>query len=778
MLKYVCMKHALNYNWSFIPKFNDEYIKSIPQGVISVDLPHNMVDFPFNYFDEKDFDSVGTYFREIVFSKVLESDKFVLRFGGVNNSFTLYVNSQLVGTFTRPYMEENIDITKYVVEGNNLIVVCVNGSEKVNAPPFGNTVDYFPFSGIYREVTLFVYNALDIIDVKVTANHLGQIEVNPDIRNINKVDYSVNYEVYEGTKLIASSIEHNFTVENPKLWSVNNPNLYNLVTTITANKDVKQYVSVFGFRSAVFLSDGFFLNGEYTPLVGLNRHETYPYVGAAATSFLQFYDVVKLKNLGVNYVRCSHYPPSRAFLDACDFLGLMVINEVPGWQYIGDEAWRKIHLQNIETMINRDFNRPSIIAWSIRINESADHPFYEECHKLAKALDPVRATTGTRNFTNSELFEDIYSYNDFSHDGTNKGLLAKRKVTKSKKPYIVSENNGHMYPTKPFDNPLILESHTKRHLAVLDSFFGDKNIVGVSPWCMHDYYTHHEFGSGDKICYHGVLDIYREPKPAAYVYTSNLTSDPVLFPLFRGDNGDLPESKLYKTMVLSNASYIDLYKDDEVVKRYYPLRDLYKHLPHPPFIIDTFISDNFKSTIKFSKRDRKKIAKLLNYAALNNFSRLSLWQKLQLGWLIVKYRLKWDNLVELWFLNVVGWGDKSSGYTLVGYNDEDIEIIRKRIENTTTTTYEIELLKNELVNTDTFDTTIVTIRSLSPYRNHYDFSPVSVVVTGPLKVYGPEIQNLHAGVLNVYVRSINTTGRGTITIGVGGTIKTFNVEIK
>ncbi|HPK28769.1 MAG TPA: hypothetical protein PLQ55_02150, partial [Bacilli bacterium] len=329
-----------------------------------------------------------------------------------------------------------------------------------------------------------------------------------------------------------------------------------------------------------------------------------------------------------------------------------------------------------------------------------------------------------------------------------------------------------------FDNPLILESHTKRHLAVLDSFFGDKNIVGVSPWCMHDYYTHHEFGSGDKICYHGVLDIYREPKPAAYVYTSNLTSDPVLFPLFRGDNGDLPESKLYKTMVLSNASYIDLYKDDEVVKRYYPRRDLYKHLPHPPFIIDTFISDNFKSTIKFSKRDRKKIAKLLNYAALNNFSRLSLWQKLQLGWLIVKYRLKWDNLVELWFLNVVGWGDKSSGYTLVGYNDEDIEIIRKRIENTTTTTYEIELLKNELVNTDTFDTTIVTIRSLSPYRNHYDFSPVSVVVTGPLKVYGPEIQNLHAGVLNVYVRSINTTGRGTITIGVGGTIKTFNVEIK
>ena len=142
----------------------------------------------------------------------------------------------------------------------------------------------------------------------------------------------------------------------------------------------------------------------------------------------------------------------------------MVINEVPGWQYIGDEAWRKIHLQNIETMINRDFNRPSIIAWSIRINESADHPFYEECHKLAKALDPVRATTGTRNFTNSELFEDIYSYNDFSHDGTNR-IIAKRKVTKSKNLTSLVKIMGTCTPLNHLI-PLILESHTKRHLAV------------------------------------------------------------------------------------------------------------------------------------------------------------------------------------------------------------------------------------------------------------------------------------------------------------------------
>lgn len=772
------MKHALNFNWSFIPNFKDEYIKAIPKGVTIVDLPHNMVDFPFNYFDEKDFDSIGTYFREIIFSKVDPSDKYVLRFEGVNNSFTLYVNKHKVGTYTRPYMEENIDITKYIAEGTNLIVVKVNGSEEINAPPFGNTVDYFPFSGIYREVSLIVYAALDIIDLKIDARANGKVTLKPNIRNIDNVDYTLLFEVFDDTTLIASSNQDTFIVDAPTLWTVHDPHIYYLRATITSGDSSQQHGFTFGFRDLEFKEKGFFLNGVETPLVGLNRHETYPFIGAAATAYLQFHDVVKLKELGVNYVRCSHYPPSRHFLNACDYLGLLVVNEVPGWQHIGDEAWRHIHLQNIATMINRDYNHPSIMSWSIRINESPDHPFYKDCQKLAKELDPYRPTTGTRNFAHSELNEDIYSYNDFSHDGKTKGLVAKRKITKSRKPYIVSENNGHMYPTKPFDNPLILESHTKRHLAVLDSFFKNPKIIGISPWCMHDYYTHHEFGSGDKICYHGVLDIYREPKPVAYAYKANFTTEPILFPLFRGDNGDLPESRLYKTMVLSNAAYIDLYKEDDLIKRYYPRRDLYKHLPNPPFIIDTFIGENFKSAIKFSPKDRRIVGKLLNFAALNNFSRLTLWMKIQFAYMIVKYRLKWDDLLELWFLNVTGWGDKASGYNLIGYDEHGEEMIRRRIENTTTTEYAIELIKDELRNGDTFDTTLVTIRSLSPYRNHYDFSPVSIITSGPIKIYGPNTQNLHAGSLSVYVRSLNVSGNATITIGVSGIIKTFNINVK
>lgn len=772
------MKTPLNFTWAYIAGFEKSFLKVTPAAATIVDIPHNMVDFPFNYFDERDFDRIGTYIKVINIAEIDPAQTFILRFEGVNNSFTLYINEAQVGTYARPYMEENIDVTQYVKTGENRLVVVVSGSEAINAPPFGHTIDYFVFPGIYREVSLFVHERVALLDAKIMAFASGEIQITPHILNNDERPYTLTYEVYDDNTLITTSQTNAFVVENPKLWSINHPHIYAL-RIILEHDGIKTYYGFsFGFRTITFTTTGFYLNDVLTPLVGLNRHETFPYLGGAATSYLQFSDVVSLKELGVNYVRCSHYPPSRHFLDACDYLGLMVINEVPGWQHIGDEAWQNIHLQNIETMINRDYNHPSIIAWSIRINESVDHPMYKKGQALAKALDPYRPTTGTRNFAHSEPLEDIYSFNDFSHDGTTNGLLPKRKVTKTKKPYIVSENNGHMYPTKPYDSRLIRENHTKRHLKVLDAFFKDKKIVGISPWCMHDYYTHKEFGSGDKICYHGVQDIYRQPKDAAYVYSANFSSTPVLFPLFRGDKGDLPEARLYPTLVLSNAHHIKLFKGNDLIKTYYPRRDLYKHLPHPPFVIDTYISENFISPLPIKKGDRKPIQKILNYAAINNFERIPLFMKLRLFYYILKYKLNRGHLVELWSANVVGWGQKGSAYEVVSYDEHDQEIMRVPLVETTKTEYKFTLTKNELHNGETYDMTTLLIESVNPFRNTYDFSSVKISVSGPVSVIGPTTQVLHGGSLVIAFRSHQTPGSATISVSVHDTTKSFNVIVK
>ena len=117
-------------------------------------------------------------------------------------------------------------------------------------------------------------------------------------------------------------------------------------------------------------------------------------------------------------MRTSHYPQSHHFINRGDGLGLLVFMEIPGWQHIGDEAWKKQACINAEEMIRQYRNHPSIMIWGVRINESQDDDaFYMETNRIAHELDDTRQTGGVRNFRKSHLFEDVYTYNDFIHDG-------------------------------------------------------------------------------------------------------------------------------------------------------------------------------------------------------------------------------------------------------------------------------------------------------------------------------------------------------------------------
>ena len=110
----------------------------------------------------------------------------------------------------------------------------------------------------------------------------------------------------------------------------------------------------------------------------------------------------------------QHYPQAKSFLDRCDEIGLLVFEELPGWQFIGDESWKQLCYQNITDMIYRDYNHPSIIMWGVRINESLDDDdFYTKTNALAHELDPTRPTTGVRYLRESSFLEDVYGFNDY-----------------------------------------------------------------------------------------------------------------------------------------------------------------------------------------------------------------------------------------------------------------------------------------------------------------------------------------------------------------------------
>ena len=362
-----------------------------------------------------------------------------------------------------------------------------------------------------------------------------------------------------------------------KLWDVATPNLYSVhVRLVKGAQTVDRDSRRIGFREAQFTDHGFELNGKVIKLRGLDRHQTFPFVGQAMPARPQRRDAEILRvKLRCNIVRTSHYPQSRHFLDACDELGLLVLEEIPGWQHIGDEAWKLISIDNVRRMIERDWNHPSVILWGVRINESKDdHDFYIRTNALAHKLDPTRQTGGIRNFQESEFLEDVFTMNDF-------GFPLKPP---NHPRYLNTEFVGHTYPTKTIDNKERLMEHTVRHARVHDQLASNPQYAGGIGWCAFDYNTHYDFGSGDRICYHGVTDIFREPKPAAGFYKSQCdpSEEIVLEPAFHWARGD-ESIGFTKGLVCSNCDHLKFYVGDKLVAEADPDKTQFQHLRYAPF---------------------------------------------------------------------------------------------------------------------------------------------------------------------------------------------------
>jgi beta-galactosidase len=366
------------------------------------------------------------------------------------------------------------------------------------------------------------------------------------------------------------------------LWTLENPKLYSVVVHLTnADGSKDEYRARIGFREARYTPAGFMLNGEHVKLRGLNRHQTFPYVGGAMPARVQRRDAwILRRDLHCNIVRTSHYPQSPAFLDACDELGLLVLEEIPGWQHIGDLAWQDLAVRNVGQMIRRDWNHPSIVLWGVRINESIDnHDFYTRTNALAHSLDDARQTGGIRYLRNSELLEDVFTINDF-------GFPLKEP---NHPLYMNTEFCGHMFSTKRFDNVSRVAEHVTRHARVHDQLASDDRYAGGIGWCAFDYNTHRDFGSGDHICYHGVSDIFRIPKPAAYFYASQCEPEQqvVLEAGFFYSQGDKSEAGgPGKVPILSNCDHLKIYAGGKLQQEAGPDRETFPHLKYPPFLVE------------------------------------------------------------------------------------------------------------------------------------------------------------------------------------------------
>lgn len=771
------MKTSLNYSWKFVSNFDSSYLSKLPKEAVEIDIPHSPKNVPYNYFKESDYQGVFTYEKTFNISEINKNRRYFIRFEGIMVKAKIYFNDVDLGEHISTYLPFEIEISKYIKNSNRLIVV-IDSHEDENIPPFGFALDYITFGGIYREVYLIDEPKSYLRNIYPHGDTKGHLKILYD--KIGEEELEISHELYFKDQLIKSFKEDELQIESPLLWSIKEANLYTLKTKIVCDKETETYLTRFGFRDIKFTNHGFYLNDEKIKLVGLNRHQGYPIIGYAASKSLQEDDANILKRIGVNVVRTSHYPQSEHFLSRCDEIGLLVVNEIPGWQHIGkSEAWRNNCLENTKKMVLKERSHPSLIVHGVRIDESVDdHDLYSKTNEIAHKLDPFRPTIGVRNFTNSELLEDIYGYNDFSCDSLKIGLIDPKKVKTNGKPLLVTEYMGHMDPVKPTSDEQKRIEVALRHAKVIDDNYKHENACGAIGWCFVDYHSHTDFGSGDKICPHGVMDLYRNPKYTSYIYASQQENRPFLDVLNNLKPGDVPEAIFSDIYVATNCDYVELYKNDELVNRFYPVNDKFKYLKHPPILIDDIVGFTFKED-KFPVRSHLKIAKMFSYAAMHGFNHLPLKNKLYLGYMMMRYKISYTELVGYWNKYVGAWGGKAKTYKFKGYINDKV-VSELSIGPSDSFDLLVNTNKEELVNEDTYDTLIIRVKHVDSHYRLMQYSDhiIDIKVEGPLELIGNSQQVLLGGQLSIYIKSKNEKGTGKIVIKMDEITKEITVPVK
>lgn len=783
------MRERINLNDDW--RFSVEYNKSMLDKNYNTDelqevrLPHSVVETPFNYFDESIYQMVSAYIRKIYIPKEWEGKSLNLTFEGAAHRAEVFINSELVKVHENGYSAFTIDISNYVkFDLENTIFVKLDSNESLNQPPFGLVIDYMTYGGIYREVYLEVVDSCHIEDAFIYTNTndyknwniVSEIKIK-DTGSIENNNYRIEQKILQANEqgVLVSKFESEvddiekdakIKIENSiaaiSTWELENPWLYFSQYNLYQGERLLDSLTIrFGFRTAVFKKDGFYLNGKKIKIRGLNRHQSYPYVGYAMPANAQKEDaeIIK-KELGLNAVRTSHYPQSQHFIDRCDEIGLLVFTEIPGWQYIGDENWQNIACRNTREMVEQYRNHPSIILWGVRINESEDNDeFYKKTNKIAHEIDPCRQTSGVRFITKSSLLEDVYSFNDFSHIGQNDGTLKKKGVTSDEdKPYLITEYNGHMYPTKSMDTERLRTEHAIRHANVVASYYKKNDIAGGFGWCMFDYNTHRDFGSGDRICYHGVMDAFRNPKLAAAVYASQKDAFGVgdVFAELTSsmDIGEYPGGNIDDIYAFTNAESVKLYKNNEFVKEFYPLGGKYNAMPHPPVCINDTVGNLMEQHEGFSSKKSETLKGVFKLIKKYGHSSMPIKFKLKMLLTMMRYSLSKSEGYRLYSTYIANWGGvvNTFRFDFILYGEVAKTIVIRPMSETRLVATAIRL---ELTEDRTYDATLVRFRMESENGRVLPFCNdiVKLEVSDNLKVMGPTEIPLRGGLGGAWIKT-------------------------
>jgi len=558
--------------------------------------------------------------------------QIIIELEAAMNHSKIWVNGELLTVHQGGYLPIVIDVTKYVRKGkSNLIAVRLNNTDNaITGPKPLAKLDFNMYGGLYRNAWLItkkkVHISHPILADKVAGGgiFITTPEVSSDRSTVN-IKTHINNESYHdkevalehvisfngekiqtqftssqsiGSKNSVEFVEQ-FCIEEPALWSPDEPNLYSVYTKVLiAGNVVDEETNRFGIRKFEFKENRLYINGVETYLRGVNRHQEYPFIGYALSDNAQFRDAKKIKDAGFNCIRLSHYPHSPAFMDACDELGLITIDAILGWQYYLDsDSFREYCYRSATELVRRDRNHPSVLSWEVSLNETKMPVFFmQKLHDIVHAEYPS-ALTYSCGWMN-----DVY---DIYFQARQHRIMHHYDSIQAK-PYFVSEYGDWEYHSKnpglnqhKFNDIMRAEKSSrqlrgdgeKRMLQQATNWQEAYNdnlttaAFGDGYWVMYDYNR----GYHDNIESSGVMDIFRLPKFGFSFYQSQRdVSDTIVLDIASYWNEESPiDLKVY-----SNCDEVALYLNNELIAKQLPDADsITKNLNHPPF---TFSLGEFK----------------------------------------------------------------------------------------------------------------------------------------------------------------------------------------
>ncbi|GGG41320.1 glycoside hydrolase family 2 protein [Hymenobacter glacieicola] len=562
--------------------------------------------------------------------------RVAIRFEGAMHEAEVYLNGRRLQRHQGGYLPFTVDLTPHLrVNADNCLLVKLNNQDNPAIPPGKplKDLDFNYYGGLYRPVQLLVQDRLRITDAVESGRVAGggillhyenvssqqaTLHIQTEIRNdhyaarparlrtvlLDAAGKEVARAVTDAPLLTpgaATAVKQTFSLKSPQLWSPEQPTLYRLRVEVLDEKgrSVNQQEVATGVRTIRFAPDGFYLNGQKTRLRGTNRHQEYPYLGYALSDEMQYRDAWKIKQAGFNFVRCSHYPPSPAFLQACDELGLLVMNSIPGWQFFGGEAFQRNSLQHVRDMVRRDRNHPSIVLWEAALNETdMSKSFMNQAHQAVHEELPWTTdvyTCGWRDYAYDVFIPArqhakapdywhkynkpkpilLCEYGDWEYYAQNAGFnqTAYAGLKESERTSRQLRGQGERALVQQALN--FQEAHN-------DNFVGP--AIGDANWLMFDY----KRGYAPDIESSGIMDIYRLPKFAFYFYQSQYGPAPDA----RGFGKPMVYLASYaqasatprQVRVFSNCTEVELQLDGNTIARQRPDQDQYSsHLAHPSF---------------------------------------------------------------------------------------------------------------------------------------------------------------------------------------------------